>query len=92
MWPDRVSNPGPLTYESGATNCATLPGQPRRSHNTDARLLIVYRMIYYCSFFTLFNQTLHYILKYIQMLVAMALQTESITVMKSETATTYFPI
>ena len=27
MLPDRVSNPGPLTYESGApTNCATRPG------------------------------------------------------------------
>ena len=28
MLPDRVSNPGPLTYESGAlvTDCATRPG------------------------------------------------------------------
>ena len=26
MWPDRVSNLGPLTYESGATDCATGPG------------------------------------------------------------------
>ena len=26
MWPDRVSNPGLLTYESGApTDCATRP-------------------------------------------------------------------
>ena len=28
MWPDRVSNPGPLTYESrGPTNCAMWPGK-----------------------------------------------------------------
>ena len=27
MLPDRVSNPGPLTYESGApTDCTTRPG------------------------------------------------------------------
>ena len=26
MWPDRVSNPGPLTYELGA-DCATWPGE-----------------------------------------------------------------
>ena len=28
MWPDRVSNQGPLTYESGApTDCATRPSK-----------------------------------------------------------------
>ena len=28
MWPDWASNPGPMTYESGAlaTDCATQPG------------------------------------------------------------------
>ena len=26
MLPDRVSNPGPLTYESRPTDCATRPG------------------------------------------------------------------
>ena len=26
MWPDRVSNPGPLTYESGV-NCPMQPGK-----------------------------------------------------------------
>ena len=31
MWPDRVSNPGPLTYESGALPIA-LRG-PARSHS-----------------------------------------------------------
>ena len=30
MLPDRVSNPGSLTYESGApTDCATRPGRER---------------------------------------------------------------
>ena len=29
MWPDRVSNPGPLTYESGALPIA-LRGPPAR--------------------------------------------------------------
>ena len=30
MWPDRVSNPGPLTYESGALPIALRgPGSPK---------------------------------------------------------------
>ena len=28
MWPDRVSNPGPLTYESGALHVSTAPRGP----------------------------------------------------------------
>ena len=27
MWPDQVSNPGPLTYESGVLLTATQPGR-----------------------------------------------------------------
>ena len=30
MWPDRVSNPGPLTYESGALQTALRGLAPRR--------------------------------------------------------------
>ena len=34
MWPDRVSNPGPLTYESGALPTALRnPACPAESHS-----------------------------------------------------------
>ena len=43
MWPDRVSNPGPLTYESGALLNATWPGigyqEPRSVYWTKKVLL-----------------------------------------------------
>ena len=34
MWPDRVSNPGPLALESDAlpTDCATRPGHTERNN------------------------------------------------------------
>ena len=34
MWPDRVSNPGPLTYKSGALPTALCHG-PAKVHRTD---------------------------------------------------------
>ena len=37
MWPDRVSNPGPLTYESGAL--ATALRGPAQGHVTLERLI-----------------------------------------------------
>ena len=37
MWSDRVSNPGPLTYESGALHIALRgPAQFSRNHGFDA--------------------------------------------------------
>ena len=38
MWPDRVSNPGPLTYESGALPTA-LRGPARHIKNKHAEFL-----------------------------------------------------
>ena len=35
MWPDRVSNPGPLTYESGALPTATNEIPYYFSYNTE---------------------------------------------------------
>ena len=37
MWPDRVSNPGPLTYESGALPTAL---RDPANHNPDLELII----------------------------------------------------
>ena len=34
MWPDRVSNPGPLTYESGAIPTALRGSATRLEHNS----------------------------------------------------------
>ena len=39
MWPDRVSSPGPLTYESGALPTA-LPG-PATNYETLASLIYI---------------------------------------------------
>ena len=41
MWPDRVSNPGPLTYESGALPTA-LCGQPVRLTDCSNMTIAVY--------------------------------------------------
>ena len=41
MWPDRVSNPGPLTYESGALPTAlrgTVPRKQTESQNNRSSL------------------------------------------------------
>ena len=32
MWPDRVSNPGPLTYESGVLPTALQPGFSNKNY------------------------------------------------------------
>ena len=39
MWPDRVSNPGPLTYESGALPTA-LSGQATSTEKTDESIYL----------------------------------------------------
>ena len=64
MLPDRVSNPGPLTYESGALPIAlrgpAMSANEKNFHN-DIRFATVSRRTYCQNFLTLSNQTLHYI-------------------------------
>ena len=57
MWPDRVSNPGPLTYESSALVCATRPGQRKvYTHRVNYLTLYIYfnYLIFSDMFFILF--------------------------------------
>ena len=43
MWPDRVSNPGPLTCESGALLTALRgPATPLRKHHTSSKTNRIY--------------------------------------------------
>ena len=39
MWPDRVSNPGPLTYESGALPIVLRSPDKKRDHNDSGRVV-----------------------------------------------------
>ena len=44
MWPDRVPNPGPLTYESGALPTALRgPARDNRSRDNESRLTSIHR-------------------------------------------------
>ena len=43
MWPDRVSNPGRLTYESGALSTALRGPAPAHNGHTGTVLLLLLR-------------------------------------------------
>ena len=42
MWPDRVSNPGPLTYESGALPTALCGPARKRERERESRIKLNY--------------------------------------------------
>ena len=48
MWPDRVSNPGPLTYESGALPIA-LRGPAHFLVDEDISVLLIHEHIIMCK-------------------------------------------
>ena len=49
MLPDRVSNPGPLTYESGALLIALCSPA---GHVHELHILIYYHILFYAKWFT----------------------------------------